>query len=323
LSCLLRLVASAKPREGKQGHGMSDAIEVNGTGSKPAVEERYRQEFERHRRWAGAFVISFPKSGRTWHRALLGYYLARRCGERPEDAFQLSMLCKKNGIGNVIYSHNAANFIDGLPWDHPLVASPELWRDKPVLLLVRNPKDVLVSAHHHAVYRGNVRRVRTFSKFVRHRTYGVKKILTALNRWHDNRHLASRFEVVSYEQMHRSPADALSKALDFMGVEDIDQALVAEAVEFCRFDSIQEKEVSGFFNTRRLGGKRQKDSRARKVREGRVGGYRDYIWWWDERYIDDCIAEMGNPYAEMCRVPELTVSQKVFSRFLRPLLARG
>jgi hypothetical protein len=40
------------------------------------AEKIYRREFERDRNLAEFFVLSFPKSGRTWHRALLGSYLA-------------------------------------------------------------------------------------------------------------------------------------------------------------------------------------------------------------------------------------------------------
>jgi hypothetical protein len=92
------------------------------------------------------------------------------------------------------------------------LASPELWRGKDVLLLIRNPRDVLVSAYHHYQFRTATFR-RPISDFIRRPETGIAKILAAHHRWHDNRSLAASFRVASYERMHRSPEAVLRETL--------------------------------------------------------------------------------------------------------------
>jgi hypothetical protein len=239
-------------------------------------------------------VISFPKSGRTWHRVMLGRYLAKSSGRSERDAFALDKLCAAANIQPIAYSHNGANFDDGLLPTHPLFAAPALWQDRSVLLIVRNPKDILVSAYHHARFR-NLTFAGTLSEFVRDPRTGISKIMAALSRWHGNRSLASSFDVVSYEGMHRTPEQILRSTLLRAGVSHIDDALVSETVEFCRFEKMQEYERTDYFMTGRLSNP-SNDPRANKVRVGRVGGYRDHLSAADEAFIEDHVRSVGDPF---------------------------
>lgn len=259
------------------------------------IEKSYLAEFERDRNTAEFFVLSFPKSGRTWHRALLGSYLATVTKKSEKDALLLKRLCRVAKVKQVVYSHNGANFRDGLPAGHPIIASPSLWRDRPVLLLVRNPKDILVSAYHQARYRAPTY-FDPLSDFIRDPAFGIDLIMTAYRRWHANRHVASSFDVISYEMMHRDTAKALRDLLSAIGAKEINDDAAARAVEFCRFEQMQEHEDSDFFQSERLrnaGG----DPRARKVREGKVGGFEKHLTAEDEAFIDARIREGGDPFA--------------------------
>jgi hypothetical protein len=241
-----------------------------------------------------AFVISLPKSGRTWHRLMLGHYLTRMLGRDTNSALKLDLLCEAAGIPRIAYSHNGSSFVDKLSPASKAVASPVEWRGKKVLLLVRDVRDVLVSAYFHCRFRdgsfqGSV------SEFVRHPFVGIEKALSALNRWHDKRHLAASFDVVSYESMRRDPAATLENALFFAGLEKPDRGLVEEAVKFTTMENLQRLEQSNFFSSEIMQNA-SGDPRARKVRSGKVGGFREHLSEEDLRFIEEAENRMGNPY---------------------------
>jgi len=242
-----------------------------------------------------SFVISVPKSGRTWHRLLLGYYLTRISGEEPRNALMLETLCERAGIGRIAYSHNGTSQSDKLPPSSAVVASPIEWRNRNVLLIVRDPRDVLVSAYHHCRFRE-----RSFdgpvSAFIRHPFAGLVKILTAHNRWHQTRHLAGGFDVISYEQMRSNPGEALHKALLFAGIKNPDPRIIAEAVNFTSFENMQRLEQSDYFQSAEMRNT-SGDSNSRKVRSGKVGEFKELLSEDDIGYINETVGKMGNPFA--------------------------
>ena len=242
-----------------------------------------------------AFVVSIPKSGRTWHRLMFGYYLTRAIGGKPEHSLKLDDLCRRAGISAIRYSHNATSFTDKLPPTSKLVASPVEWKNKKVMLLVRDNRDVLVSAYFHCRYRE-----KSFegpiSEYIRNPFAGIVKSLTALNRWNQTKHLAESFEVLSYEEMRADPAAALRKMLFFSGVKNPNETYVNEAVEFTRMENMQNMEKSDYFGSVEMQNK-SNDPRARKVREGKVGGFRDHLSQDDLDFIAAKEIELTNPFS--------------------------
>jgi len=252
----------------------------------------YRQEIAQAR--DSNVVISFPKSGRTWHRLMMGAYLARKF-DLDTSPMALDRLCKQAGIARIDYLHNGANIIDTLPPDDDLVASPELWRNRNIILLVRDPRDILVSAFFHTRFRS-----RTFdddiSAFIRDPVVGLIKIMTAYRRWKDNEKLAKNFLCLSYEQMSADPSGSFTRSLEFLNIP-VDEAAIAHAVAYCSFENMQRYEQTNAFNNIRLA-QRTEDPRGRKVREGRIGGFREHLSEADLSYIKQTIESCGgNPYA--------------------------
>jgi len=270
-------------------------------------ERRHRNEFAYDRERSDVLVVSIPKSGRTWHRLMLGYYLARSCGEAEDRALKLVHLCRKARTKRVSYSHNGVSFLDWLPASSPVVASPELWSGKEVLLLVRDPRDVLVSAYHHYQFRTATFQ-RPISDFIRRPETGIAKLMTAHHRWHDNRRFAASFQVASYECMHQDPNAVLRQTLSLIGLTEVDEALIGETVEFCRFEKMQQYEATDRFGSARLRNE-SGDARSAKVREGRVGSYRSHLSQEDQSFIDDYIGRAGDPFAE----PSVDIGAPVLS----------
>jgi hypothetical protein len=256
-------------------------------------------EAARLRAATDVFVLSYPKSGRTWHRFLLGHYLAESMARPLSMAMNVRELTSDCPGARVNYSHNGANFLDAISPRHPAVASPELWAGRKVIFIVREPKDILVSAWHHAHYRQ-----RTYSgtihEFVCSPTAGIEKILYAFNRWWDNRHRASAYIITSYERMSLSTADALRETLAFIDRWPIDEGLVMRAAAAASFENMRSLETSEAIEHAALR-TRSRDERARKTREGRIGGYQDHLSAEDIAFVDEKVRMIGNPFREFLR----------------------
>jgi len=244
------------------------------------------------------WVISFPKSGRTWHRALVGSYLAKKYHKNMRDSLKVRRLTRKVSLPIIEYSHNGADFHNtALPSDAQ-VADPRLWEGKKVIFLVRDVKDTVVSCYFHARYRNKIFDG-PIGEFVRSPHTGVEKILTAFNRWHENRKKSQTSIVQSYELMHQDAVSCLTQTIEFAGFGEPDQRYVCEAVEFCRAGNMRRLERTGFFRTTRMG--YADTPEGYKVRSAKIGDYVNHLSPEDIAYINKMEQRMGNPLAEEAR----------------------
>jgi hypothetical protein len=252
---------------------------------------------------AGIVVLSYPKSGRTWHNLMLGHYLATASGAPETDALKLSVLCERLDIPLISYTHGGAYFSDAVPSRHPSVGDGEMLRGKRVLVLTRDPRDILVSAYFHAHDRAGLWFL-GLSDFVRNDRTGINKILSAYARWFAARDLAAAFEVTAYEDMHADPAAALRQVLRLAGVP-IDETRIEASVAFASFDNMRRMEEGDFFRDKimRASGS---SPEARKVRSGRVGGHCEHLTDADLAFVAEAIRRAGGPIAKRYAHPART-----------------
>ncbi|MCA0433865.1 MAG: sulfotransferase domain-containing protein [Proteobacteria bacterium] len=255
-------------------------------------------------RSADVIVVSYPKSGRTWHRLALGAYVAKLSGLELSKALDTRKLTAKAGLPVVTYSHNGANFLDNVGPAHPFVASRLLWMNKRVVLLLRDPRDVLVSSYHHATERS-----RTFSgslsAFVRNPATGIDKIMVALHAWKNNMNSASDVLIQSYESMHKDHQSALEDAVRFCGFGQPDSTIIDQCVEMSTFGRMQKFEEESFFDHGSMKGRKNlSGSKAgAKVREGRIGGYAGQMAAEDIAYVNERMKHLGNPFPDYLTFP--------------------
>lgn len=252
------------------------------------------RKMERHAKNVSGLFIGLPKCGRTWHRVMFGYYLSRLINTSPKNCLNLTHMCQGNNIPILKYSHNGSEWTARLPISSKYFASSKEWTNKKVMLIIRNLDQVLVSAYNHARFRNN-EFDGTLSEFIRGDNTGIIKMLYAMNRWYEQRHKASKFEVLTYDQMRNDPKTALVKTLQFAEISVIDNALIQESIEFSSIENMRKYEDSNFFERAFLN-KQTTDPRGRKVRVGNLTTPSE-LTEDDADYINEKIKLIGNPFA--------------------------
>lgn len=244
---------------------------------------------------ADLVIVSFPKSGRTWLRLLIGKALCDRYGLPEEQMLDTFALTKAAGLPPAVFSHDGASNTEARHLNR-LSRDKSEYAPKRVLLLVRDPRDVVTSCYFQATDRRDLFQG-SLSEFLRDPHYGIRKILTWYGIWERNRGVPREFRVVGYEDLKRDPLKTLRDVLEFIGVTDLDDALVADAVEFSRFENMKKMEQQRRFESSRM--QPGKGSEGNKVRRGKVGGFIDYMTPEDIAYCDAAISELGCPFVSL------------------------
>lgn len=248
------------------------------------------QEFRR----AKVCIVSFPKSGRTWLRVMIGKALCDRYAMDEKLILDELTVTEAAGVLPTLYTHDGSSNTEGHHWNS-LVANKSPYREKKVIFLLRDPRDVAVSCFFQATKRKGLYEG-TISDFIRDDRYGIRKIVTFYNHWHAARDTPKAMLVLTYEGMKEDPSGDLRKALEFIGAEGISDEVVGRAVEFAGFDNMRKMESEGKFESKKLRPGDAEDPESFKVRRGKVGGYVDYLNEEDQKFCNDIIRELGCPF---------------------------
>jgi hypothetical protein len=250
---------------------------------------------------ADVLVISFTKSGRTWLRVLISNYYARR--------FELSEreLIDGGNFHDQVAAVPKVFFAPDTKFPYPELGPAEVearpWQK--VVFLVRDPRDVAVSLYFHIRHRASERELRRkkipvaaraldLDAFVLDPAFGAARAVGYMNRWAAEQGRLPQAHVLRYEELRADTAGAFTALLRFLG-EPAEPALVAEVVAFAAFGSLQQKEREGFFASDRLGQTTAGSTETGKVRQGRVGGYRDQLLPATVAALDRQVAETLDP----------------------------
>lgn len=261
------------------------------------IRKIYR-EFRKRRR-TNIYILSFPKCGRTWLRMLLGQVIQshfRRTDQDPTEVYRITR--RIEDMPTVRFTHD-----DDPQWKRPdeIQRSKRRYRNKKVVLLVRDPRDAVVSNYFQKRYRdfGNKEAFDgTLSEFVRSEVGGLQSLITFYNVWAAAKNRPMDFLLMRYEQLHQDTRREVARLLEFVGIEKQDPSLIEEAVEASSFRNMREMESSKSLSKNRMRPKDESDPRSYKMRKGKVGGYREQLSEEDVAYIDQVIRERLDPYYE-------------------------
>ncbi|HEU6447415.1 MAG TPA: sulfotransferase domain-containing protein [Verrucomicrobiae bacterium] len=244
---------------------------------------------------ADIFIISYPKSGRTWLRLMLGKYLSDLSGAEFSELLELyELTSKRKQFPRIGVIHDGSSRDGKFQHRSQLKKSKRLYRNKQVIFLARDPRDVAVSYYFHCSRREKAGRW-NLSDFLRDENFGLPKIIHFMNIWAKNRATPKKFLLVHYEKLLAAPAKELEKVIDFIGVKS-DPALLEEAVAFGAFDNMRQMELQERFGSDRLRPGCATDPESFKTRRGKAGGYADYLTDNDLKYANDLMAKELSPF---------------------------
>ncbi len=225
-------------------------------------------------RAADGYVVSIPKCGRTWLYFLTQYYICARAGV----PFDLSSGGSDSPLfPNIRYTHDlwthrsARNALDRLRGKHLIPV--DCRAEKPVVLLTRDLRDVMVSLYFQVTKRED-KFSGTLTEMLEDPVLGVAATVDIISRWWEEWHGSPRFLHLTYEALHAAPDEHLARVLAHFGESEPDAGLIAEAVEFARFDNMQRMERENQLQDKILMPGDADDPDSFKVRQGVVGGYR-------------------------------------------------
>ncbi len=247
--------------------------------------QRVLARYFRPRPW-DAFLISYPKCGRTWLRAILGKTLILHFRLRAADALDLRKIADlKPGVPRIQVAHSGR---PQFKTPSELQIDWQQFEGSRVLLLVRDPRDVVVSNYFQAT-----RRESYFSgsmaEFIRHERYGAGTLIRFMNLWLSDGSRSHAFAVLRYEDLQSDTFAATRRVLAFLGLEEVEDAVVKTAVEFAAFDNMRRIERTRGSRSFRLKPGDPNDPESFKVRRGKIGGYADYLSREDIRFLNEKI----------------------------------
>lgn len=241
---------------------------------------------------AEAVVVSYPKSGRTFVRAMLARLYERKFGidERSLLEFQ-SLRRAPEGVPRVMFSHGG----DAMRAPDEIRVDPDDYRHKKVVLISRHPGDIAVSRYHHLKHRSRDRARQKLADqplepFVWAEQGGIPSIVTFLNQFA----ALSGVTILRYEDFLTEPARTLRKLANAVGVTVSDED-IADAVEFGRLPNLKRLEREGYFTSSRLRQARKGDEASGKVRKGTSGGYREQLGEEATKRIDAYVEKHLDP----------------------------
>jgi hypothetical protein len=242
---------------------------------------------------ADVFLVSFPKSGRTWLRVLINATCASHFGVRVSnylDFRAVGAACPE--MPKVHAMHD-----DEPQWKTPrqLLTSKREFQTRKVIFLARDPRDVVVSQYFHLTKRMRLD-VGDLPTFLRSRKGSLETIVRYDNVWAERRSVPAAFLLVRYEDLHADASRELRRVLDFVGLSQVGDAAVRDGLAFASFENMRTMEARDAMESSILRPGDPTDPESFKVRKGVVGGYRSYLSDRDVAYADDLVAGELTPY---------------------------
>jgi len=232
---------------------------------------------------ADLFLLSPPKCGRTWLRVMLTHHWHQRFGTPASELIAFDNLHRLEArIPRLFLSHLLNEPEPLRRW-----LGPALIGRRPVVLLVRDPRDALVSLYVHFRFRSRPQRWQRFGlrddpramslvQFLHHPRLGLRSFLALYARLADFLDRCPRCLLLRYEDMRCHPEHSLARLLAFLG-EPVQQEAIARTLAFAAADNMRRLEAEGFFRTEVLRPRDPAEPRSFKTREGRIGSWQEEV----------------------------------------------
>jgi hypothetical protein len=186
------------------------------------------------------------------------------------------------------FRHDGSDHGRGLHFNALSPAGPHFSKRR-VILLLRDPRDTVVSGYFHVAKRHGRAFDGGIAEFIRDPQHGVDKIVRFNLVWLEQGPRMLGFLPITYEQLQSDTMGVLKRIVLFTRVA-IPETELARAVADNTFEQMQRKERSRYYDWRygtMLASSRAADPDRSKVRKGKIGGYVDYLSEEDIRYCNE------------------------------------
>jgi len=259
----------------------------------------------------GVWILSYPKTGRTWLRMLLGKYLCLCYSLDDSQVLETKTLTSLAGVEPTRFSHDGSD-LSLLKSFRNIEPSRGQYRSRKVLLLRRSIEDSMVSAYFQATKRTRIFEG-SISEFLRDERFGVEKFTRFYQAWFEQKDRVRKFATVSYEGMHADTASVLRSVLECIGNITVDEQTIQESVKYCSFINMRAVEQSRKLLKFAMRSPAPGDPDSSKVRRGVVGGYVDYLSAEDLEFIRQVVLAAECPFVTLASSGEDTLSRAVHS----------
>ena len=163
-----------------------------------------------------AYLISYPKSGRTWlQRLIVEAYLHKADNfSEVKDIFDLHNYI--NTFPKILPTHG------GACWEESFTVQDQndieamdyqAYLAKPIVFMVRDPRDVLVSQYYHMKYRTGIKNI-SKHELIHSEVIGLPKMIAYMNKWMTlSKESTNNIKIFSYEELHRDTINTVQAVL--------------------------------------------------------------------------------------------------------------
>lgn len=239
------------------------------------------------------YFCSYPKCGRTWVRFLIAQYLNHKKKLNMNIDLHSIFSILPNEGNNPLKGINRYRYSDNS--DMPLILfthseyKKNRLKDAQIFFMLRSVFDVVVSDYFH-----NSKLLKQYKEnlhdFIRDPNGGLERYLNYLNSWSPYMESSGSF-IFTYEMLHKNTKKTLMRLLEYLKL-DTDFKTMDRAIHHSSFERMQtiekKKGIAGHPGQSR-------NTEAKRVRKGIVGGYSDYLDKADIQYVQDRCREVLLP----------------------------
>lgn len=233
------------------------------------------------------YLITLTGAGTHWLRMMYARALTQ-CYALPDEILSIrpDELVPEFLVKTQRFKYNDRHYLPRVQHSH--VHYNPLFKNRRIILLVRDLRDAIISHYktHTAVHGVEM----SFSDFLRgqnldkKRTHTLQSRISFLNSWHKNSGKLDDILVLTFEDLKKSPADELEKALEFSKFDNVTKELLNDVVEFSSLENMKKLEEQKPLA--------QYKKKTNKIRDGKSGGYKEFFSDSDQQYFQTLTDEL-------------------------------
>uniref|UniRef100_A0A8C6Z7R2 Sulfotransferase n=1 Tax=Nothoprocta perdicaria TaxID=30464 RepID=A0A8C6Z7R2_NOTPE len=232
------------------------------------------------------FIATFPKSGTVWMQNILNLILHEGHRNGTEDVENMDRIpWLEYNFRNMDYAAlpSPRVFATHLPY----YLTPRDLRNKRVIYVTRNPKDVVVSYYHFTKIMSSLEEVSDFSLFLERFLAGKvmgSSWMDHVTGWYSH---AQDFNILflTYEEMKKDLRSAVLKICNFLG-KQLSEEEVESVVRQAMFENMRKDPRA---NYEKMPGHREEDGKCLFLRKGTVGDWKNLMTVAQSERVDEVL----------------------------------